>query len=58
MILRQYPQIIEILEIPQLMDTCVKSNMYEEALDLESFAMKMKKLHPDIPLVQELVIHI
>lgn len=49
-----YGQLLELLEIPQLMDTCVRNSNYDEALDLEAFVAKMAFLHPEIRVVQSL----
>ena len=38
--LQHYPQMLEILEIPQLVDACVKSRTYEKALELIHFARR------------------
>ncbi len=46
---------LQLLEIPQLMDTCVRNGFYEEALQLEQFAQRFSKMHPDIKLVQDVV---
>jgi len=53
--LQQHTQILELLEIPQLMDTCVRGGFYDEALELEAFAQKLSKMHGEnIPLIHEL----
>ncbi len=49
--------VAQLLEIPQLMDTCVRNGFYEEALQLEQFAQRFSKMHPDIKLVQDVVCH-
>ena len=47
--------ILELLEIPQLMDTCVRSGLYDEALELESFAQKLHRFHPESSIIQQIV---
>mmetsp|Transcript_14649 Transcript_14649/g.36788 ORF Transcript_14649/g.36788 Transcript_14649/m.36788 type:complete len:614 (-) Transcript_14649:93-1934(-) len=46
-----HPQLLELLEVPQLMDTCVRNANYDEALDLEAFVAKMAFLHPELAVV-------
>ena len=41
--LSKHPQLLEVLEIPQLMDTCVRNGFYEEALQLYSYIEKLNK---------------
>lgn len=53
--LQLYPVILEILEIPQLMETCVRNGAYEEAMDLEAYTQKLKTNHPNNPIIQEIV---
>jgi hypothetical protein len=34
------------------MDTCVRNGIYDEALDLHAFIMRVALLHPDMPIVK------
>ena len=43
--------ILELLEIPQLMNACVRNGSYDEALDLKAFASKIALLHPNIQAI-------
>ncbi len=36
-----HPTVLEILEVPQLMDTCCRSGNFDEALDLRAFVNKV-----------------
>ncbi|GIL45758.1 hypothetical protein Vafri_2911 [Volvox africanus] len=47
--------LMELLEVPQLMDTCVRNGVYDEALDLQSFVSRVGLLHPDVPVVKLLM---
>jgi hypothetical protein len=48
-------QLLDILEVPSLQDTCVRHGNYDEALDLESFVSKMVAAHADdVPVVRAL----
>ncbi|KAG2501179.1 hypothetical protein HYH03_000994 [Edaphochlamys debaryana] len=47
--------LMELLEVPQLMDTCVRNGVYDEALDLQSFVSRVGLLHPDVPVVKLLL---
>lgn len=44
----------QLLEIPSLMDTCIRSENYDEALELEAFVGKLAVLHPHGPVVRSL----
>ena len=43
--LEQYAHLLELLEIPQLMDACVKRQAYDNALRLATFVQKLVKRH-------------
>ncbi|XAR57612.1 hypothetical protein NMG60_11025810 [Bertholletia excelsa] len=53
--LANHSTLLDLLEIPQLMDTCVRNGNYDEALDLEAFVYKLSTMHPKIPVIQALV---
>lgn len=46
---------LELLEVPQLMDTCVRNGSYDDALDLKGFIGKLAFMHSDLAVVQSLV---
>jgi hypothetical protein len=48
----QQATLLELLEAPQLMDTCVRNGIYDEALDLAAFIGRLGLLHPDLPVVR------
>lgn len=45
--LLQHSSLLELLELPSLMDACVRSNMYEEALSISSFANTLERRHTE-----------
>lgn len=53
-LLANHSTLLDLLEIPQLMDTCVRNGNYDEALDLEAFVCKLSTMHPKLPVVQAL----
>jgi len=44
----------DLLEIPKLLDACVRNGYYDEALDLENFIAKMEMTHGHIGLIKKL----
>lgn len=45
--LLQHSSLLELLELPSLMDACVRSNLYEEALSIASFANTLERRHTE-----------
>lgn len=52
--LDNHPTLMDLLEIPQLMDTCVRNQNYDEALDLEACVSKLATMHAKLPVIQAL----
>lgn len=46
----QQDKLIDLLEIPQLMETCIRNGYYQEALELASHLTDMSQRHPN-PLI-------
>lgn len=43
--LLQHSALLELLELPSLMDACVRSNLYEDALSVATFANSLERRH-------------
>ncbi|CAA7402950.1 unnamed protein product [Spirodela intermedia] len=53
-LLANHSTLLDLLEIPQLMDTCIRNGNYDEALDLEAFVLRLSKVHSELPVIQAL----
>ncbi|XP_061669536.1 conserved oligomeric Golgi complex subunit 8 isoform X2 [Syngnathoides biaculeatus] len=53
--LKRHTEILEILEIPQLMDTCVRNAYYDQALELAAYVRRLDKKHGALPVIRGLV---
>ena len=46
--LTQHSSLLELLELPSLMDTCVRSSLYEDALSIAGFANTLERRHQQV----------
>lgn len=44
-------ELLEILELPQLMETCIREGRYEEALELAAYVQRVGTKHGSIPVI-------
>ncbi len=51
LVLEHQDKLLDLLEIPQLMDTCVRNGYYQEAMELFAHANKLAKRYADVPIV-------
>lgn len=53
--LLQHSSLLELLELPSLMDACVRSNLYQEALSIASFANALERRQGNNNVVAKVV---
>jgi len=53
--LLQHSSLLELLELPSLMDACVRSNLYQEALSIASFANALERRQGNNNVVSKVV---
>jgi len=57
-VLQQHGSILELLELPQLLDACVRYHMYDESLELLAYCGSLLQAHTargeDIPILTQL----
>ena len=46
--------LLEILELPQLMETVVRNGHYEEALQLHNYVTKLAKRQPEVRILSDI----
>jgi len=56
--LSKHTTLLEILELPQLMDTVVRNQHYDEALELHAYVTKLSKKQPDVKILEDISRHV
>ncbi|KAG8968430.1 hypothetical protein FRC03_007372 [Tulasnella sp. 419] len=54
----QSEKLLDILEIPQLIDTCVRNGYYQEALDLSAHMDTLVDRFPNIPIIRSIQVEV
>lgn len=52
--LAKHTSLLEVLELPQLMETVVRNQHYEEALQLHSYVIKLCKKQPQVKILEDI----
>jgi len=52
--LAKHTSLLEVLELPQLMETVVRNQHYEEALQLHSYVNKLCKKQPQVKILEDI----
>jgi len=52
--LAKHTSLLEVLELPQLMETVVRNHHYEEALQLHSYVIKLCKKQPQVKILDDI----
>ncbi|OZJ05060.1 hypothetical protein BZG36_02094 [Bifiguratus adelaidae] len=53
-ILDNHDSLLDLLEIPQLMETCVRNGYYQEAMDLSAHVTRLANRHSEVKLLQSI----
>lgn len=54
LVLSRHTHLLEILEISQLMDTCVRNAYYEEALELSNYVRRLERKFSQIKIIKDI----
>ena len=52
-VLTHHDALVDILDVPSLIDTCVRNGYYQEAMDLSAHAQRLAERMPDLPIIQD-----
>lgn len=52
LVLENHDKLVDILEIPQLIDTCVRNGAYQDASDLAEHTTNLAKRLPDVSIIR------
>jgi len=55
LVLQYHPQLLELLELPQLMETCVRNGYFEEALELDAHVASLRRRLDANPILDSIV---
>jgi conserved oligomeric Golgi complex subunit 8 len=51
LVLEQHDKLLDILQVPQLIDTCVRNGYYSEAMDLSAHTSTLLAQFPTVPVI-------